>query len=73
MLALRQRVENDTMLRYQQDRYQTLKTIYGIENAEPCIQSMRTIVAKVTIGLIDPSVIDTDNVECQGESIIDVS
>ncbi len=66
-------MQDDTMLRYQQDRYQALETIYGIENADPCIQSMGKIVAKVTIGLIGPSVIDTDNVACQGGSIIDVS
>lgn len=37
---------------YEQDRYQALETIYGIENEGPCIQNVGNIVAKVTFGLI---------------------
>ncbi len=72
MLALRQRVEDGVDFTYNQDRYQALEKIYGIENTNPCIQSMGTIVAKVTTGLIVPFVIDTDNVVCQGGTTINV-
>lgn len=62
MLALRQRVQDHSGLYYEQNRYQALETIYGIENESSCIQSMGTIVAKVTFGLIGPFFIETDHV-----------
>lgn len=62
MLALRQRVQNVSMLHYEQHSFRALKIIYEIKNDSAYIQNMRTIVTKIIFDLIDSFMIETDNV-----------